>query len=198
MTKPNSVTAPETRDPLTGLLDRTSFRALLEAEREHCARQRRPFGLILFDIDRFKIVNYGYGEQHGNALLQHMAELAHQHLRPNDALSRWGGQEFLCLLPGASKAVVEATAERLREKIGATMFNLGEVELRATASFGTACYPDDGDNVDRLVAACGAALHQAKAGGRNRVVVASGVRPQLFGVGRMISQALRERRVVPA
>ena len=66
----------DSRDPLTGLLDRTAFRALLETERERSARSHQPFGLILFDIDRFKVVNYGYGEQHGDALLVSLAELA--------------------------------------------------------------------------------------------------------------------------
>ena len=197
MEKPNS-TLRGTRDPLTGLLDRTAFRALLESERERSARSHRPFGLILFDIDRFKVVNYGYGEQHGDALLVSLAELAHKTLRPTDFLSSWGGQEFLCLLPNTDKAATEDLAEHLREAIEAASVSHAEVELRATASFATACYPKDGDTTDRLLAALGAALHQAKSTGRNRVVPASGLRPQLFGLGRMLSQALREGRVKPA
>ena len=188
----------DSRDPLTGLLDRTAFRARLETERERSARSHRPFGFILFDIDRFKVVNYGYGEQHGDALLVSLADLARKTLRPTDFLSRWGGQEFLCLLPNTGKTATEDLAERLRRAIEAASVSHAEVELRATASFATACYPQDGDSIDRLLAALGAALHQAKATGRNRVVAASGLRPQLFGVGRMLSQALREGRVVPA
>jgi len=198
MRQPNTIPPRETRDPLTGLLDRTSFRALLDAECARCTTLRRPLGLILFDIDRFKIVNYGYGEQHGDALLQHVARLASDHLGRPDRLSRWGGQEFLCLVPDADKARLAQIAEALRARIEDSVLVHGDVELHATASFGTACFPDDGDNVDRLVAACGAALHQAKSTGRNRVVATGGVRPQLFGVGRMLSQALRESRVVPA
>ena len=197
MEKPNP-TVRDTRDPLTGLLDRTAFRALLESERERSARSHRPFGLILFDIDRFKVVNYGYGEQHGDALLVSLAELAHKTLRPTDFLSSWGGQEFLCLLPNTDKTATEDLAEHLRRAIEAASVSHAEVELRATASFATACYPKDGDSTDRLLAALGAALHQAKSTGRNRVVPASGLRPQLFGIGRMLSQALREGRVMPA
>jgi len=197
MEKPNS-TLRGTRDPLTGLLDRTAFRALLESERERSARSHRPFGLILFDIDRFKVVNYGYGEQHGDALLVSLAELAHKTLRPTDFLSSWGGQEFLCLLPNTDKTATEDLAEHLRRAIEAASVSHAEVELRATASFATACYPKDGDSTDRLLAALGAALHQAKSTGRNRVVPASGLRPQLFGIGRMLSQALREGRVIPS
>ncbi len=184
-------------DPLTGLLDRAAFRALLEAARERSARSHRPFGLILFDIDRFKVINYGYGERHGDALLVRLAELARKTLRPTDFLSSWGGQEFLCLLPNTDKTATEDLANRLRRAIEAASVSHAEVELHATASFATACYPQDGDTGDRLLAALGAALHQAKASGRNRVVPANKLHPQLYGLGRMLSQALRDDRVVP-
>jgi diguanylate cyclase (GGDEF)-like protein len=193
-----SPTVRESRDPLTGLLDRTTFRTRLEAERERSARTHRPFGLILFDVDRFKVVNYGFGEQHGDALLVTLAELTHNTLRPTDSTSRWGGQEFLCLLPNTGKAATEELAERVRSAIETATVSHAEVELRATASFATACYPEDGDSTDQLLAALGAALHQAKATGRNRVVSASALRPQLFGLGRLLSQAVRDGRVVPA
>jgi diguanylate cyclase (GGDEF)-like protein len=191
-------TAADTRDPLTGLLDRSAFRALLEQELERSADSHRPFGLIFFDIDRFKVVNYGYGVEHGDALLISLATLAHKVLRNTDFVGRWGGQEFLCLLPNTDKNETEELAERLRRSIELSTVRHSDVELRATASFGTACYPQDGNNSGRLLAALGAALHQAKAGGRNRVVPASKLRPQLFGVGRMLNQALRDGRVVPA
>lgn len=182
-------------NPQTGLLDRATFRALLEAELERNARNNRPFGLILFDIDRFKVVNYGYGEQHGDALLASLAELARKTLRPTDLLSNWGGQEFLCLLPNTDKTATEDLAERLRAAIEATSVNHAEVVLHATASFATASFPKDGSSSERLLAVLGAALHRAKTTGRNRVVAASGLGPQLFGIGRMLNQALHEGRV---
>jgi len=182
-------------DPLTGLHDRAAFRALLEAERERSVRSHRPFGLILFDIDRFKIVNYGYGEQHGDALLVSLAELARKTLRPTDFLSSWGGQEFLCLLPNTDKSATEELAERLRTAIEAASVSHAEVVLQVTASFATASFPKDGNSSERLLAALGAALHRAKATGRNRVIAASGLGPQLFGIGRMLNQALSEGRV---
>ena len=197
MEKPKP-TAGDTRDPLTGLLDRSAFRALLEKELEHSAGNHRPFGLIFFDIDRFKVVNYGYGVEHGDALLTSLAELASKMLRDTGYIGRWGGQEFLCLLPNTDKHATEELAEQLRRAIEKAAVRHAGVELHATSSFGTACYPEDGDNSGRLLAALGAALHQAKSGGRNRVVPASRLRPQLFGVGRMLSQALHEGRVVPA
>lgn len=184
-----------THDALTGLLDRAAFRALLEAERERSTRHPHPFGLILFDIDRFKVVNYGYGEQHGDAMLVSLAELARKTLRPTDILSRWGGQEFLCLLPNTDKSATEDLAERLRAAIEAASVRHGEEVLQATASFATACFPKDGNSSERLLAALGTALHRAKATGRNCVVAASSLGPQLFGIGRMLNQALREGRV---
>jgi diguanylate cyclase (GGDEF)-like protein len=182
-------------DALTGLLDRVTFRTLLEAELERNARSQRPFGLILFDIDRFKVINYGYSEQHGDALLMSVAKLTHGTLRPTDFLCSWGGQEFLCLLPNTDKSTTEDLAERLRAAIEAASVSHAEVTLQATASFATASFPKDGKSSERLLAVLGAALHRAKATGRNRVVAASGLGPQLFGIGRMLTQALREGRV---
>ena len=197
MSKPIPIAA-ETRDPLTGLPDRAVFRVLLDAECERSARSRQSFSLISFDIDRFKVVTYGYGTQHGDALLLAISQLAQKALRKTGTLCRWGGQEFLCLLPNTGKAATEELAERLRTTIEAASVSHAEVELRATASFATACYPEDGDNTDRLLASLGAALHRAKANGRNRVVPASGLGPQLFGLGRMLSQSLRDNRVQAA
>lgn len=191
-------TSPGTRDSLTGLYDRATFRALLDAEHHRSTRHKRPFGLILFDVDRFKVVNYGYGEQFGDALLRGLPDVAGGILQSTDLLSRWGGQEFLCLLPDSGKTRTEEVAETIRKAIEAANLSSSEIGLRVTASFATANYPEDGDTIDRLLAALGAALHQAKAGGRNRVVAANSVKAQLYGLGRSMSQALREGRMVPA
>jgi diguanylate cyclase (GGDEF)-like protein len=185
-------------DPLTGLPDRAAFRSRLESECAQNARRRRPFGLILVDIDRFKTVNYGYGEQQGNALLVWLAGRIQSELRAGDLLSRWSGQEFLCLLPDAGKATLDNIAERLRQAIQSSTVHIGDLDLRVTASLGTACFPENGDNLDRLLSACGAALQHAKSSGRNRVTSASGIRPPLFGIGRLLNQALQDGRVMPA
>jgi len=185
-------------DPLTRLPERNSFRTLLAAEYQKCARRQQPFGLILFDIDRFKVVNYGYGEAQGNAVLCHLAALVQQRLPPTGHLSRWGGQEFLCMLPATGKEQTEQLAAALREAIEQAVIPVNGMTLQVTASFATASWPDDGDTLEKLLAACGAALHHAKSSGRNRVIPASRVHAELFGAGRMIDQALREHRLVPA
>jgi len=182
-------------DPLTGLPDRTTFRQLLERERGLSARHHRPFGLILFDVDRFKVVNYGYGEQYGDALLHWIPGEVLRILRPMDRVSRWGGQEFLCLLPNSDRARTEAVAEQLRQSFAASSIPLLDLDLRVTASFATATFPQDGESLDHLLAALGAALHQAKSAGRNRVIAAGSVKEQLYGIGRTLNQALREGRV---
>lgn len=189
---------PTSHDPLTGLTDRNSCRAILEAEFLRAARQHQEFGLILFDIDRFKVVNYGYGEGHGDTVLREVARVAQGLLRPNDCLSRWGGQEFLCLLPYSGQAETEALASRLRKAIEDLVIHIGNLELRVTASLATAVFPKDGKHLDQLLAACGAAMHHAKTKGRNRVVAASQVHAELYDAGRLLSQALVENRVVPA
>ncbi len=187
-----------TLDPLTQLPERNSFRTLLEAEFNNGVRRHSSLGLILFDIDRFKVVNYGYGEEQGNAVLRHVAQLAQQCLPSAGRLSRWGGQEFLCLLPAAGKEQTESLATHLREAIEQSAITINGMTLQVTASFATASYPEDGDTLEKLLAACGAALHHAKSSGRNRVIPASRVHAELFGAGRLIDQALRDHRLVPA
>jgi diguanylate cyclase (GGDEF)-like protein len=90
-------------------------------------------------------------------LLVSLAELVRKTLRPTDLLSRWSGQEFLCLLPNTDKSTTEELAERLRAAIEAASVSHAEVVLQVTASFATACYPKDGNSSERLQATLGAA-----------------------------------------
>lgn len=197
MKQPKSATAT-TFDLLTGLPDRAAFRNRVESLREQAGRSRQPFGVVLIDIDRFKIVNYGYGDQYGDRILAWFAGLLREFFRPSDFLARWSGQEFICLLPNTSKATAEGLAEQFRELLGKSTVTLDDIEFTASASLGVACYPEDGNSIDQILSACGGALHQAKITGRDRVIVANSSHPKLFGIGRMIDQALHEDRVVPA
>lgn len=197
MKQPKPATAASL-DPLTGLAGRGASREMMESVREHADRTHQPFGVILIDIDRIKIVNYGYGEQYGDRILAWFSGLLRKFFRPSDFLGRWGGQEFTCLLPNTSKATTEGLAEQFRELLGKSRVMLDDIEFTASASFGVACYPEDGNSIDQILSACGGALHQAKITGRDRVITASNSQPRLFGIGRMLDQALREDRVVPA
>jgi len=185
-------------DPLTGLPGRGAFREMVGSVREHAGRMHQAFSVILIDIDRFKIINYGYGEQYGDRILAWFAGLLREFFRPSDFLARWSGQEFICLLPNTSKTTAEGLAEQFRELLVKSRVTLDDIEFSTSASLGVACYPEDGNSIDQLLSACGGALHQAKITGRDRVIGASNSQPKLFGIGRMIDQALREERVVPA
>ncbi len=185
------------RDQLTGLLNRAALHEVMEEELGRAAKKGTRLALILFDIDRFKLINYGYGDLHGDLVLQEVAELAEKKL-PSNYLGRWSGQQFLCVLPQTDGDNAATLAEDLRERIQRLILPIDGHSLRISASFGVACFPQDGDLVRTLLAAAEAALYQAKESGRNRVVPAQALKQQIFGMGAMLDAALRENRVVPA
>ncbi len=188
---------PSLRDQLTGLLNRAALHEVMEEELGRAAKKGTRLALILFDIDRFKLINYGYGDLHGDLVLQEVAELAEKKL-PSNYLGRWSGQQFLCVLPQTDGDNAATLAEDLRERIQRLILPIDGHSLRISASFGVACFPQDGDLVRTLLAAAEAALYQAKESGRNRVVPAQALKQQIFGMGAMLDAALRENRVVPA
>lgn len=185
------------RDQLTGLLNRAALHEAIEEELDRAAKEGTPLALVLFDIDRFKLINYGYGDMHGDMVLQEVAELAERKL-PATLLGRWSGQQFLCILPRTGGEKACSLAEALREGIQRLILPIDGHSLRVSASFGIACFPHDGDLVRTLLAAAEAALYQAKDSGRNRVVHAQALKHQIFGMGAMLEAALRENRVLPA
>ncbi len=191
----SSLRAP---DPLTGLLTRAVFRELIDNQIPQDPQAHHRFGLIMLDIDRFKVINYGYSEHCGNLLIQEIGSLIHQMVGDQGEVGRWGGQEFLCLIRGADRETTDKMAERLRRAIELMTLTADGYEIHASASFGTACFPDDASSAEQLIAACGAAMYQAKNTGRNRVIHADVLHGQVFGLGKLLDLALREHRVVPA
>jgi diguanylate cyclase (GGDEF)-like protein len=157
------------RDPLTDLLNRRGMQHKLEAEVGRSERHGRVCSLVLFDLDRFKGVNDRFGHQAGDKVLQTVAEMAASGVRREDTLSRWGGEEFLCLLPETGCADALTAAERLRQSLQGLDVPVGGGRVSVTASFGVVSFPHDGTDVDRLLAAVDAALYRAKEAGRNRV-----------------------------
>lgn len=185
-------------DPLTGLKTRSAFRESIDFQVTRSNATHASFGLVMLDIDRFKVVNYGYGEQYGDMLLQQLATLLTRSLRKDDQVGRWGGQEFMCLLPETDAATTDRIAEHLRAAIESFTLEAGPYHIHTSASFGVASFPADAEDAQRLIAASGAAMYQAKNAGRNRIMHASQPHGQLFGLGRLLDSALREQRVVPA
>jgi diguanylate cyclase (GGDEF)-like protein len=187
-----------THDQLTGVLNRRGLEQQMEAELSRSTRHRMPFGLLLLDIDRFKLINDSLGHKEGDVVLQEIARRVKTMLRMEDQVGRWGGEEFLCLFPETQPAEVRIIAERLRLKVAETAIETKGGPVTVTASFGFSCFPDDGAEPNKLVAAADGALYQAKASGRNRTLGAMDLRQNVYSVGSMLHAALGEGRILPA
>lgn len=158
-----------TLDPLTGLFNRRYFVSM--AEYEFSKRDNNTLSLILTDIDNFKKLNDTYGHHCGDsALILTSAELR-SNLRESDILSRWGGEEFLFLLPATALDTAADIAERLRKEIGALEIDCSEqLKLNISATFGIA-QRKDGESFDALLARADQALYEGKHSGKNRIVI---------------------------
>jgi diguanylate cyclase (GGDEF)-like protein len=154
-------------DHLTGLSNRRRITQLLEQEIRRVMRCGDAFSVILIDIDHFKSVNDQFGHQVGDAVLKKIADVIRTGIRASDAVGRWGGEEFMVLLPQTDTAGGISLAEKLLRRIETTDF--GEVGHR-TASFGVASF-DQSDDIESLVARADAGLYAAKKRGRNRIGV---------------------------
>lgn len=155
-------------DPLTGLFNRRYLEETLDRELARAARQGEPLSLIMGDIDHFKSVNDCYGHLAGDAVLRAFSRLLKSHARDSDVHCRYGGEEFLLVLPGMPAGAALERAEHLRQTIAAAAIGFGELAIMVTASFGIAAYPWHGATGNALIAAADQALYAAKAQGRNR------------------------------
>ncbi len=153
-------------DPLTGLYNRRRMTELLDAEIRRAWRHGTVFSVILFDIDHFKVVNDQHGHDVGDAVLQELAAVVARRLRDIDHFARWGGEEFLVLLPETDLAGAHRAAEDLRALISATDFT---GVARVTISLGVAAL-DEGETVQGLLKRVDDNAYAAKTRGRNRVV----------------------------
>lgn len=157
-----------TTDPLTGALNRLKFNDLLGQEIRRAERYGTPLSLIMYDIDHFKRVNDTYGHQAGDSVLVQLTRLVESHIRESDSLARWGGEEFMIIVPQLTRSDAARLAEKLRELVEATAFTGAG---RQSCSFGVARFAT-GDTADTLAGRADQALYQAKTGGRNRVAIA--------------------------
>jgi diguanylate cyclase len=161
-----------TRDELTALVNRRHMSHLLERERQRGVRSGRGFSLAMVDIDHFKAVNDHYGHPVGDEVLRTFAHHAPQALRATDVVSRWGGEEFVLLLPEAALSAARIGVERLRGRVAATpMAHLSGVPIRVTVSVGLTEHIA-GESVTQTLERADRALYDAKAQGRNRTVIA--------------------------
>lgn len=159
-------------DPLTGLFNRRRLEAVLADELAHSARTGVPLSVVLSDIDHFKRINDTYGHEAGDEVLRNVARMFREHVRASDAVARYGGEEIVLVLPRADLACSLQISERLRNAIEHTTHAVSDATIRATASFGVACFDGTGPAPapEQLVRRADQALYVAKSAGRNRVV----------------------------
>ncbi len=163
-----------TMDPLTGAYNRRTFHEIAERELSRALRAGQPLSIIIVDIDHFRAINETYGNRIGDQVLQRIAALVHEALRKEDMLVRYGGEEFLVMLPDVPGPGAVVVAGRIRKSVDAAPLKVGEHELAVTVSVGVSARLDEGpESIENLLARADEALSLAKQRGRNRVVALS-------------------------
>lgn len=157
-------------DQLTGLYNRRFGLERLSQEFSRSVRSQEPLGLVMLDIDHFKAVNDTYGHQAGDRVLKVIADGVKGVLREGDTLMRYGGEEFLAVLPGAGEADVRSLGERIRRVVESSVVTDAAIEIRVTVSLGAVSFPTaDVTDMDDLIRKADAAMYNAKNAGRNRL-----------------------------
>ena len=162
------------KDPLTGLYNRRYLTEVLERDIRRSVRAEQPLGILMLDLDHFKKFNDTYGHEAGDAVLRETASFLTRSIRVEDVVCRYGGEEFVIILPTANLAAAHARAERIRLKLKElTVLHQGHSLGMITVSVGVAALPDHGTSPNNLLEAADAALYRAKREGRDRVVDAT-------------------------
>jgi len=165
------ITDLATIDELTGLYNRRALFSRLVEEHSRVERYKENFSLMIFDIDDFKQVNDTYGHQVGDAILKKLAHFLKGNLRTSDFISRFGGEEFIAILPSTEMEKARQVAEKMRHMLGKKVFEdkKGAIKIKITVSTGIAqCTP--GDTIDNLIKRADDALYMAKNNGKNTIL----------------------------
>jgi diguanylate cyclase (GGDEF)-like protein len=160
-------------DELTGLYNMRAFGAILQRSLREAARHSQPLSLAMIDSDNLKAINDSYGHDAGNKLLVQLVNRIRDAVRTSDTIARYGGDEFLVLLPQTGSAGAVEVAERIRRGIEDARIDIGGHVARATVSVGVVTYPTDGGDLPTMMEKVDRALYKAKQAGRNRVVAHS-------------------------
>jgi len=164
------------RDPLTGLFNRRYLEETLEREIRRAVRSEQSLGVLMLDLDHFKTFNDTYGHDAGDTVLREAASFLTKSVRAEDIVCRFGGEEFVIILPMADLKATQARAERIRSKLRElVVLHQGQSVGLVTVSLGVAALPDHGTSPRVLIDAADAALYRAKREGRDRVMVAEAV-----------------------
>lgn len=167
------LTRQANRDTLTNLYNRHYLDTTLGRELARCKRGGKPLALIMIDIDNFKHINDTYGHQAGDAVLIQFGALLIGMARSEDVACRYGGEEFLLLMPIMSLEKARERAEELRAAFGNMIVTFGDLRLQATISIGISAYPGNASSADELIKCADNALYIAKNAGRNRVEISN-------------------------
>lgn len=159
------------RDPLTGLYNRRFLDSIVGRELARCEREGLPLALMMIDVDHFKKVNDTYGHPGGDVVLKKLATLLLEKVRAIDVACRYGGEEFLLLLPNMAAESALVRAEQCRQAFADEGVLWDALRIQVTMSIGIACYPQHGDTLPELTRCADLALYRAKQEGRNRVVL---------------------------
>jgi diguanylate cyclase (GGDEF)-like protein/PAS domain S-box-containing protein len=173
------------RDGLTGLFNRRHGEDRLSQEFARWYRTGRPFSVLIFDLDHFKRINDSYGHPAGDAVLRAVAARASASLRVHDVVGRYGGEEFIVVLPETQLMDAARVAERIRREIESLAVTHSAYTIRLSASIGVAQVADGAETPDDIMRDADAALYQAKSSGRNCVMIS--------GVGALPAELLVER-----
>ncbi len=159
-------------DPLTGLLNRRQYEDLYRRERERCRRMQTPLMVGIVDLDHFKRINDSLGHDCGDQVLKHVAKVLQSPLRQTDVLGRFGGEEFILLLPDTAPEEAAQVVERLRRALEQTPFLHNGDRLKLTATFAITEVQAADEGIEDAIRRVDEALYRGKRAGRNRVEVA--------------------------
>jgi diguanylate cyclase (GGDEF)-like protein len=161
-----------TVDGMTGLFNRRHFFSLAEIEWSRYQRHWRPLSLLMLDIDQFKSINDRFGHDAGDHVIVQIAEICRQQKRKSDVVARFGGEEFLLLLPETQLSEAQAVAERLRQQVEASVLSIASHAINTTVSIGVAQASSSMKTIFDLIKVTDHAMYAAKNAGRNRVCAA--------------------------
>ena len=159
-------------DELTGLYNMRAFTMVLSRNFKQAMRYSHKLSIVMLDCDNLKQVNDTHGHESGNRLLQHVARTIRSELRGSDVLARYGGDEFIALLPETDAGGAREMGERIRRSIEMSRLDVHGTDVISTVSIGIASFPEDGGSLELIMEKADKAMYYAKERGRNRVVMA--------------------------